>query len=38
MQIGNRRAKYLIDSKAELNLIKESVALQHSLLILNLPL
>jgi len=27
MQIGNRRAKYLINSRAELNFIKESVAL-----------
>ena len=37
-QIGERRTKCLIDSGAELNLIKESVALRHGLPISSLPL
>lgn len=36
-QIGDGRAKCLIDSGAELNLIKESVALRHGLPISSLP-
>ena len=36
-QIGDRKVKCLIDSGAELNLIKESVALRHGLPISSLP-